>query len=150
MARGARAKVHRFLKAAAAKAKAKAKAAPLPAAIAATAAPTPWVWAAPMPIAAAPTPPPLQPPAAGMLNGWSDSAVSGVDISAGARAEAFESRPSGPLLSQGPELRRLPPAVDSESDSEMIYVIDSDSSSVYTECESGTDGGSMPPFQLAP
>ena len=109
MARGAKAKVHRFAKAAAAKAKAKAKAAPLLAVIAAP-------------------PPPLQPPAAGMLNGWigmacspthlnmvsgSNNAVSGVDISAGVLAEAFESGPSGPLLFQGPEfgLRETPPAV---------------------------------------
>ena len=111
MAPKAKAKAKGLAKAAAAKAKAKAKAAPLLAAMAAIAAPPP------------PPPPPL--PAAGVLNGWigmasspthlsmvagNNNAVSGIDLSAGALAEAFE---SGPLRFQGPEfgLCETPPAV---------------------------------------
>jgi len=90
-------------------AKAKAKAMPLPpAAVAAIAAP----------------PPPPPPPPAGVLNGWigmacsptklsmvsgNNNTVTGIDISASALAEAFE---SGPLHFQGPEfsLYETPPA----------------------------------------
>jgi len=89
-------------------AKAKAKAAPLP----------------PAAVAAIAAPPPPPPPPAGVLNGWigmacsptklsmasgNNNTVSGIDISAGALAEAFE---SGPLHFQGPEfsLYETPPA----------------------------------------
>ena len=109
MAPKAKAKAKALVRAPAAKANAKAKAAPLPAAIAAIAAP----------------PPPPPPPAAGVLNGWigmacssthlsmvqgNNNTVSGLDLSIGALAEAFE---SGPLRFQGPEfgLYETPPAV---------------------------------------